>query len=189
MFFDGVYSVFEYSGKKVLDVGGFIGDSTTYFIANGAREVVIVEPLLHEFVRRNIEHNNFRNVVVLPFAFTRTKGKITLRKVGDAFSGASMYREGGEPTTVETITPEEIFAKYGEFDIAKLDCEGCEYEVLFDVLDHVKEGVVLEFHHPTFKFKRKMKKMLDQIKSNGMEVIIIENRGDRSIVKISKNKR
>jgi len=51
--------------------------------------------------------------------------------VGDAVVGASMYRENDNKViSVQSITLWDIFQKYGEVDIVKMDREDCEYETL-----------------------------------------------------------
>jgi len=185
VFFDKIYDEFNFKGKKVLDIGGFIGDSSIFFSISGAKKVVTVEPIAHELIRENLALNSITNVEVLPYAFSNKSKIVEIKMVGDAVVGASMYRENGDKViSVQSITPGGIFQKYGEFDIVKMDCECCEYETLKQVLEFVREGIVVEFHHPTKTLRKKKERLLEELKSVSASTLIDDK--DASLIKIEK---
>ncbi|WP_230952265.1 FkbM family methyltransferase [Sulfolobus acidocaldarius] len=96
--------------KKVLDIGAAIGDSPIYFSLMGAKSVVAVEPdpKKVKYMKVNLELNDIRNVIV----------------VDKALSTVDNEREVRLNTLLE---------KFGPFDIAKIDCEGCERRVISDI--------------------------------------------------------
>jgi hypothetical protein len=42
--FDKIYH-YDWLGKKVVDIGGFVGDTALYFLSKGAEKIIIYEPV------------------------------------------------------------------------------------------------------------------------------------------------
>src|SRR3990170_925080 len=55
----GVYDC-DCSGKVVLDVGGFQGESAVFFSKMGAKKVIIYEPVIthHKLIKKNVYSNH-----------------------------------------------------------------------------------------------------------------------------------
>ena len=53
-------TMLDYSGKIVLDIGGYFGETAVLFYYWGASKVVIYEPVEEhlKYIRKNIEANN-----------------------------------------------------------------------------------------------------------------------------------
>ena len=102
----------------MIDVGSSIGDSTIYFLKNGAKKVVGYEPQadLVKIAEENIKINGFEGKTEFINEFF-TKDK--LRKISD---------------------PENT--------ISKLDCEGCEFEIISEIAkSSLKfQEIIFEFH-------------------------------------------
>ncbi len=62
----GEYELLDVSGKIVIDVGAFVGDSAIYFAFKGARKVYAIEPHTGAFAEMmvNIRLNNLDGVIV-----------------------------------------------------------------------------------------------------------------------------
>lgn len=90
-------------GKRVLDIGAGIGDSPIYFSIAGAKEVVAVEvdSKKVELMRENLKANSINNVIVVD------KGV-------------------GIKDDENYISWPKLISNYGPFDVAKIDCDGCE---------------------------------------------------------------
>jgi hypothetical protein len=90
-------------GKRVLDIGASIGDSPIYFSLAGAKEIIAVEidKKRVELMRENLKVNNIDNVTIID------KG-VSEKDNDDEISYLTLIR------------------KYGPFDAAKIDCDGCE---------------------------------------------------------------
>jgi tRNA G37 N-methylase Trm5 len=90
-------------GKRVLDIGAGIGDSSIYFSIAGAKEVVAVEidKRKVELMRDNLKVNGINNVTIVD------KGV-------------------GVEDSNNIISWPKLVSLYGPFDVAKIDCDGCE---------------------------------------------------------------
>ena len=107
----------------VLDAGAFIGDFTVK-AAKKAKEVVAVEPLpwAFEVLKRNVEMNNLKNVVLVNKALYNADGlKVRIKDSGVA---SSISSEG--EVEVETVTVDSL----GRFSLVKMDIEGAEGELI-----------------------------------------------------------
>lgn len=118
VFIDDAYHVQgrDLTGKVVLDVGAYIGDSTIAFALRGAR-VHAFEPIaeFHECLAETVRLNGCADRVVL-----HTVGLADKDAVGpDGMKLVEAFRYLDEQ-------------HIDHVDILKLDCEGCEYELLRD---------------------------------------------------------
>ncbi|QXJ34875.1 FkbM family methyltransferase [Saccharolobus shibatae] len=125
----------------VLDAGAFIGDFTVK-VAKKAKEVVAVEPLPWAFklLKKNVELNNLKNVVLVNKALYSVDGMKV--KIKDSGVSSSITEEG--ETEVETITIDSL----GKFNVVKMDIEGTEGELIKESvrwLDYVRM-IAVELH-------------------------------------------
>jgi hypothetical protein len=123
-------------GRPVIDVGCSYCDSAIYFLSCGAIHVYGYDPNTerHKLGLENIATNNLYD-------------KITLYN--------------------EATTTEKINALMKEKDLhevfMKIDCEGCEYELIKGLnLSHISE-IAVEYHH-------KDRPLIDILKANGFKV-------------------
>jgi hypothetical protein len=121
--FDRQYHVFDYAGR-VLDVGGYLGETAFLFKKWNADEVVVYEPdhVLARYARETMLLNGVKGVVHELFV-----------------NCLSSYN---------SISWSEVLKE--KFDIAKLDCEGCENGLL-NLPDRYLRNVpkwVMECHNP-----------------------------------------
>jgi len=66
VFDDGDYEPLDVSGRVVVDVGAYVGDSAIYFALRGAKKVIAVEPHPGAFAEMldNIKLNNLEGVII-----------------------------------------------------------------------------------------------------------------------------
>ncbi|MEM1943692.1 MAG: hypothetical protein QXO30_01640 [Candidatus Caldarchaeum sp.] len=122
--FEELYHDSDFRGKRVLDVGGYLGETAFLFHKWGAAHVTVYEPdfVLGKFAELNLKINNVNG------------------SVRPLFVNASCSHKAVDWNTVLRE----------KFDIAKVDCEGCEVYLL-DVADEVLARVpewVIECHTP-----------------------------------------
>lgn len=121
----GVYGKPDLTGKVVIDVRAAIGDTALYLYARGAERVYAfeIDKDRAELARENI-------------SLIGLEGRIIV------------YDEPGTPDSIDHIikstTPDD------RLFFLKLDCEGCEYELLRELLSKNSQSrideVVLEYH-------------------------------------------
>lgn len=147
----------------VIDIGANIGSFTLHAATRAAR-VYAYEPGSEEYalLRRNVAHNEIRNVTMVRAAVAGYSGSATLRLGSD--SGLNTIREdrqAGErgEEVVPCVTLEGLMDRHGieRCDLLKLDCEGAEYEILYrsppSVLARV-DRITMEYHSAPMEDKR-----------------------------------
>jgi hypothetical protein len=138
------YNFLDVMGKIVIDVGAGIGDSAVYFAESGADKVISIEAdkTNYELAKKNIEVNDVNGNVELIWAACSAQG-------------------AGYLKNVPTISLSEVLDSFssGELLALKIDCEGCEYEILAslskDILDRVSD-IQIEYHYGYRNLKRKL---------------------------------
>ena len=153
VFFEEDYGSVDYSGKTVIDIGANIGDSSIYFVLNGARKVISFEPFPNSFklLKKNIFLNNMQESI-FPFmaALGKEDGKIKLDSSPITTTGLSI-RESTEGEYVEIFSFKRLTELYAENNsILKLDCEGCEYDVFKNSPEQFLEKydeIIIEYHN------------------------------------------
>jgi hypothetical protein len=121
--FEKIYRAFDYKGR-VLDVGGYLGETAYLFKKWGAEEVVVYEPerQLAKHVRETMRLNGVKGVVYESFVDCTTSH--------NSVGWADVLK--------------------GEFEVAKVDCEGCEKHLLSlpdDLIRKIPKWVI-ECHGP-----------------------------------------
>jgi FkbM family methyltransferase len=145
----------DLSNWFVLDVGAYIGDTALYYAKRGAF-VVAVEPLPgnYEAMLKNIELNPDLKSRIIPInvAVGPKDGYAEFAYSGNVDGVASMYYSGRHKvkvrsvkfsTLIKEINAEGIDLSKFEFKALKMDCKGCEYDIIhepdaLEVFDIVK---------------------------------------------------
>jgi len=146
-------------GMDVVDIGAFVGDSAIYFTLRGAKRVIAVEPhpVAYTEMLDNIRLNNLENVIIPVNAGLASKpGKICIGDVtvtGTVTTYHTPVSHGGVDCDdeVPAVTLGELIEKYGIQPgeaILKMDCEGCEFDVILNDYEHVKlfKELIFEYH-------------------------------------------
>jgi len=148
-----VYKALNCKERDVVDIGAYIGDSAIYFALRGARRVIAVEPHPNAFreMLDNIKLNNLENVVVpLNVGLASKPGKICIENVDIKITAMTYHKSGECDVMVPAITLADVVSKYGvnHDAILKMDCEGCEFDVILNDYEHVRvfKELLLEYH-------------------------------------------
>jgi FkbM family methyltransferase len=146
-----VYSQFVTADDLVFDIGANIGEHTKLFLDLGCR-VVAVEPQHNCVATLRRSFGNRINVVQA--AITDRAGTAILKKHDTMHAMATLSDEWLSRSDkasewfrrerVETITFDDLIAKYGTPKFAKIDVEGSERK-LFDGLSIAIDAVRFEF--------------------------------------------
>ncbi|MGQ9864398.1 MAG: FkbM family methyltransferase [Bacteroidia bacterium] len=141
-------------------MGAYNRDSAVYFALRGAKKVVALEPssTIFLWVQRNIQNLGLEDRITLICAgLGKEDGFMDMYfRPGQFLTESVLYR--GDPTNnihekVQVLSLSTLLDKIGweEVDVMKLDCEGCEKEVLMEegreALGRVR-SFVMEYHFP-----------------------------------------
>ncbi|MEM4056966.1 MAG: FkbM family methyltransferase [Thermoplasmatales archaeon] len=151
VFFDEVYNFLKVEGKDVIDIGANIGDTAIYFAIKGARKVISLEPYPYTFAQamQNIGSSDFKDKIEIINAGYGEDKKI---KIDTNFipDGGSDLRENENGPDIDLYSLKTLIAKYGiESGILKMDCEGCEYNLLNEADETIKKFTMIqiEYHY------------------------------------------
>jgi FkbM family methyltransferase len=149
----GYWDGLNVEDKVVVDVGAFIGDSSIYFVLRGASGVIAVEPHpeAYKVMVENIRLNGLEDVITPVNASLSSRPGVTCIKNVDVEGTYGTYHGLGEcDTAVPVITLADLIDKYnvGRDAVLKMDCEGCEYDVILNDYEHVKlfNEIAFEYH-------------------------------------------
>lgn len=193
-----------FKGKKdkiVFDVGANEGFYTFRMKENNPNlKIMAIEPVPSTFnlLKKNVNSNKLKNVILKNLALTKEKGKIIFEIVPEATMIASldiaMQKRPWLDTkrikkiTVASTTLKDLCnkLKIDHIDILKLDVEGSELEILKsskDFLPNIKK-IVIEWHSEKLK-----KGCKDFLKENGFKLLHEEkkNCGDLYFINKSQN--
>ncbi len=151
--FDGhAYDNVDVYGRDVVDIGANVGDSSIYFALKGARKVVGVEPLPSVYARaiENVKLNHLEDKIFLINAALGSKsGKIKVPCNTSTYrsNAFSTLKSKGE-CEVPIVTLSEVMKQITEPYLLKMDCEGCEFDVILNDYEHVSvfEKLHMEYH-------------------------------------------
>jgi len=154
----GEYEPSNAEGRVVVDVGAFVGDSAVYFALKGARKVIAIEPHPGAFAEMldNIKLNNMESVIIPINAGLASKsGKICVKNVDTSNTFDTYHGPGDCPNAVPAITLSELINRFNidpSDAVLKMDCEGCEHDVILNDYDHVRlfRELIFEYHYPGF---------------------------------------
>jgi len=150
-----VYDSLDVKDKVVIDVGAFVGDSAIYFALKGAKRVIAVEPHPGAFAEmlENIKLNTIGNKIIPVNAGLANKsGKVCLVKSFDNSDTLVMYHRLGDCiNAIPAVTLGELISRFGVDSgnaVLKMDCEGCEYDVILSDYEHIQmfKELVFEYH-------------------------------------------
>ncbi|MFP3240314.1 MAG: FkbM family methyltransferase [Caldivirga sp.] len=154
IFYYEEYKPLNINGRIVIDVGAFVGDSAVYFALRGAGRVIAVEPHPSAFAEMlgNIKLNNMENVIIPINAGLASKpGKICIENVSVGGTGKTYHKPGDCPNAVPAVTLGELIDRFSvnpSDAVLKMDCEGCEFDIILNDYDHVRlfRELILEYH-------------------------------------------
>jgi FkbM family methyltransferase len=119
----------DYKGKSVLDIGGFYGETAVFFANQGAKKIIIYEPVKmhYEIIRKNMA----LNAVNLEFheeGMGAKNGQLCIN-YDVAGLGFGLTNKGKNTLTIDTKSATDIISQ-SQADIAKIDCEGAEINLV-----------------------------------------------------------
>ncbi len=157
-------------GKNVLDIGAFVGDSPIYFILKGAKKVYAIEPhpdVYNEMIE-NIKLNNMEDKIIpinMGISYEKDYVTINTKKINEI--ERSLFKSEGDGIKVLAGKLSDIIDKYNiDAQILKMDCEGCEYDIILKDYDTIKEFDEIGFEYHAYNTKISVNKLLDKLKKD-----------------------
>ncbi|MHA1999871.1 MAG: FkbM family methyltransferase [Promethearchaeota archaeon] len=179
----------------ILDIGGFIGISATYF-ANKYKNasIHVYEPVPFNFIyiEKNVKNNNFQQEIN-PFNMAvhdkSGESTIILTNANENLAGSILKIDSNENRTrgereeeikVKTIGFEDILSTFNpsEAIFLKMDIEGAEYDVLYNCnKDNIRRllGIILEYHKRDDE-KRNGSALKDYLEQLGFDVSMVPDK-------------
>lgn len=147
---DDYFDKFEIKNRVVLDVGGNVGDTALKFAKKGAI-VYAFEPMpsLFETALENIDLNPQYKDKIYFFnkAISGKNGKLTIYESEFNSGGHSQYQSDGKKYTVDALTIDSAINEFNITpDILKMDCEGCEYNIILNSDLSIFKDIIFEYH-------------------------------------------
>jgi FkbM family methyltransferase len=157
VFVDNVYDSFAICNDDIiLDIGGHIGSFTTKAAnkcPNG--KIYTFEPTPDTFSILGTNVKYLKNVEIFRTAISDHTGTEKYYLSENNPGENSLFRKTNKQTTVDLITLQDFFSKFGlsHVNLMKLDCEGAEYSIVTSSIAEIKkkvEKIVMEVHEPKY---------------------------------------
>ncbi len=119
-------------GRDVIDMGASVGDTALYFILNGARKVIALEPLpsVARCAEENLKLNGITGEVKVINAALGS-GPVSVPCDYDLWSSNSFSTlSTSGPCKVPGVTLGDLLNMVEDPYLLKMDCEGCEAQVI-----------------------------------------------------------
>lgn len=171
-------------GQEVIEIGGHKG----YFsilASTVASKIIVFEPndLNFTFLEKNIALNNKTNITAIKKAVS-FKNEIREFNISNKTDARHSFFETkfcglSKKVSVQCTTIEDIISdfKLENLSVVKIDCEGGEYEILFNLGETSKliNTIVCEIHEsPEIPYTKKT--LLDHMEKLGYQVDIYSER-------------
>lgn len=177
------------NNSTIIDIGANIGVFSIFAASTSQNTTVYAyEPMQtsYELLLKNIEINKLEKSIVpfkLGIASSKEKRKLFLASGGSPFH--SIYSDKNEKyIEIDCITLKDVFDKnkIKQCDILKIDCEGAEFEILYNTpkenFSKIKE-IRLEYHNQK-KEKYNIENLIKFLKNNGFKITYLRKYSEYS---------
>jgi len=162
----------------VFDIGANIGAFSmlaAHYAKNGM--VYSFEPEKESFglLKENVDLNNFKNIELINKAVSNKTGISNFYISNTNAGGHSLYSSRADKKiTIPTISFEEFIEKnkIKKIDFLKMDCEGCEYDILYNCSNETfKKIKYISMETHKIEGKSKAIEMAEFLRMKGFMVI------------------
>jgi FkbM family methyltransferase len=161
------YKFLNVQNKSVLDMGAFVGDSAIYFIIKGAKKVYAIEPHpdVYNEMLENIKLNNMENKIIpINIGINYEKDYIFINTKNFAQVASSFFNSNNKGIKIPAGKLSDIIEKYNiDAQVLKMDCEGCEYDIILKDYDTIREFNEIGFEYHNYNTKIPVSKLLEKL--------------------------
>ena len=166
-FSDDQWDMLNISGRYIIDIGANVADTALYFAKYGAT-VIAFEPVKHlyDLGIENISLNPQLKdqITFINKAVGAKKGVINI-----ANDTTKSYVNSIDNYDIEVITVQDVLNEYNfKADVLKMDCEGCEFEIILKTDLSMFNEIIFE-HHAKIAGKD-YKPLIIKLKENGFKI-------------------
>ena len=145
-FSDDDWDMMDFQDRFVIDIGANVADTTLYFAKNGAN-VIGFEPVKHLYdlgiKNISVNFNLKNNITFINEAVGGKKGKISIEDNNSTKS----YMDQNDVYDIKVITISDVLNDYNFTpDVLKMDCEGCEFEIILNEDLTMFNDIIFEHH-------------------------------------------
>jgi FkbM family methyltransferase len=172
-------------GAVVVDVGANVG-VFSLLAARTSRIVYALEPSSSNFSLLRANTAQAKNITALNLACGSKNGRAFLDISSDPVSFSLAAQTSVDQETVEVINLATLFDQHRiqHCDFLKLDCEGCEFEIILDAdpgLVQRIDRIVMEYHdHRSAEFSHR--DLLQALKRYGFEAVSYHPNGFQGMI-------
>jgi len=167
IFEEDYYKFLNVQNKSVLDIGAFIGDSSIYFILKGAKKVYAIEPHPNAYKEmiENIKLNNMEDKIIpINMGISYDNNYIMIYTKDMTLVAGSFFNSNNTGIKVPAGKLSDIIEKYNiDAQVLKMDCEGCEYDIILKDYDTIKEFDEIGFEYHAYNTKIPVSKLLEKL--------------------------
>ena len=172
-----------YKKAIIVDIGAHKGYFTMFAALNTAADskIICVEPVSSNFkiLERNILQQGYKNILLLKAAVAAFDGQLEIRLSHDTnhsiIGDNPLSGKANAIEKVKAITLDSLILQYqlSEIDFLKMDCEGAEYDILFNAsFETLKRIKILSLEFHDLKDPEKTaSRLIDSMESKQFEVV------------------
>jgi FkbM family methyltransferase len=172
-FNDGTYEKLPLKNKLVVDVGACTGDTSIYFAICGAKKVIAIEPYPKNFemLEKNIEINHLEKLINPKLAGCASKSSYITIDPNFKSTMRSNLKEFETGVKIPLVSLIDIIKDEDFTDgILKLDCEGCEYDIILES----PKSLLQKFSHIQIEYHMGYENIKQKLESCGFKVNVIK---------------
>jgi len=153
VFVNEEYNFLDPKDEVVIDIGANIGDTPVYFCVEGAKKVIALEPYPYTFklLSENVNINGCTDKII---SFNAGYSKDGLMRIDESFipNTSSDLKESRDEKgkLINLYSLKTLISMFNiEEAVLKMDCEGCEYNLLNEDRDTIRrfKRIQIEYHY------------------------------------------
>ena len=166
-FAEDQWDMINFNNRHVIDIGANIGDTPLYFAKENAK-VIAFEPVKHlyELGLQNISLNPKynENIIFVNKAVGGKRGKLNI-----ANNTTKTYINDNDMYQIDVITVSDVLKDYNfTADILKMDCEGCEFEIILNEDLTMFNDIIFEHHSK--QVGKDYKPLIEKLENDGFKI-------------------